>query len=280
MKITLKNLRQVVKEEIDKSILENKNPCWDGHSPGAQSGKKTKVGKSGNRVANCEKIKESDIEEQTVTDYQRDPYIFLSVDNPYDETELYTKQNMRESLSEGMLYHIDLGVGVDRNIFRPGSTEFFSLFREARKLYTEGLYMPKEDELELLQDMDIGEFAIYEGTLVPLDYPIKVGEEEQLEEAEYKGRKVQLNKPKRGSGGRAYVYVNSGKKDKKGRIKVRKVSFGSSMPDAMGKGEKARKRRKSFGARHNCSDKKDKTKPGYWSCRATKFFGRSISGWW
>ena len=42
--------------------------------------------------------------------------------------------------------------------------------------------------------------------------------------------------------------------------------------------EKAR--RKSFGLRHNCADKKDKTKPGYWSCRLTKFFGRNISGWW
>ena len=98
--------------------------------------------------------------------------------------------------------------------------------------------------------------------------------------ANYKGRKVDLNKPKRGEGGRAYVYVNTGKKDSKGRIKVKKVSFGSSMPDAMGKGKAQRKRRKSYGARHNCADKKDKTKPGYWSCRATKFFGRNISGWW
>ena len=42
-------------------------------------------------------------------------------------------------------------------------------------------------------------------------------DDEELKEAEYKGRKVKLNKPKRG-GGKAYVYVNSGKKDKKGRI--------------------------------------------------------------
>ena len=27
------------------------------------------------------------------------------------------------------------------------------------------------------------------------------------------------------------------------------------------------KRRKSFRARHKCSQKKDKTKPGYWSCK-------------
>ena len=52
------------------------------------------------------------------------------------------------------------------------------------------------------------------------------------------------------------------------------------MPDAMGDSDAHKKRRKSFGLRHNCADKKDKTKPGYWSCRATKFFGRNISGWW
>ena len=114
----------------------------------------------------------------------------------------------------------------------------------------------------------------------PLDYPVMEGNEEHLREAEYKGRKVELNKPKRGEGGRAYVYVNSGKKNKDGKIRVKKVSFGSSMPDAMGKSPAAKKRRKSFGARHNCSDKKDKTAAGYWSCRATKFFGRDIAGWW
>ncbi len=45
--------------EISKSMREDDNPCWDGHRPGAQTGQKTKIGKSGNRVANCEKIKES-----------------------------------------------------------------------------------------------------------------------------------------------------------------------------------------------------------------------------
>ena len=52
------------------------------------------------------------------------------------------------------------------------------------------------------------------------------------------------------------------------------------MPMAMGKSEAHRKRRKSFGERHQCHKKKDKTKAGYWSCRATKLFGRNIPGWW
>ena len=185
------------------------------------------------------------------------------------------------TLSEALQYHVDREVGVDSNIFRPGSTAFFSLFREARKLHRQGMYQPKSlDEKDILESLDIGDFAYYDGTLVPLDYPILEGSEEHLNEAEYKGRKVELNKPKKSEGGKAYVYVNSGKKNKDGTIRVKKVSFGSSMPDAFGKSEEHKARRKSYGARHQCAKKDDKTKPGYWSCRATKFFGRNIAGWW
>ena len=230
--------------ETDETPLEESD-CWDGYSPGAQTGVKTKKGKGGKRVNNCEPV----------------------------------KKEQDETLEEAFLYHLTANTGFDKNIFRPGSTMFFSLFREARELYNQGLYVPKStDEIELLES-DIGKFAIYENQLVPLDYPIEGGNEEHLNEAEYQGKKVELNKPK-GSSGDAYVYVNSGKKDKDGKIKVKKVSFGSSMPSAMGKSPAHKKRRKSFGDRHNCSDKKDKTAAGYWSCRATKFFGRDIAGWW
>ena len=58
-------------------------------------------------------------------------------------------------------------------------------------------------------------------------------------EAEYQGRKVTLNKPMQGDVKKSKVYV----KNKKG----------------------------NFRARHNCADKMkkgDKTKAGYWSCKA------------
>ena len=98
MKLTREKLRSIIPQEFRKYKGKGDNPCWPGHSPGGGDPKKpkTKIGKSGKRVANCKKIKEEDIEEQTVTDYQRDPYIFGKVNNPYDETELYRKQQMRE----------------------------------------------------------------------------------------------------------------------------------------------------------------------------------------
>ena len=50
MKITRKQLRRLIRDE---------NPCWDDYSPGAQSGVKTKIGKTGDRVPNCEEIDEN-----------------------------------------------------------------------------------------------------------------------------------------------------------------------------------------------------------------------------
>ena len=154
-------------------------------------------------------------------------------------------------------------------------TNFFELFREARVLYRNNLYLPNNVELELLES-DIGEFGYYEGERVPLDYPM-LYENEGLEEAKYKGREVKLGAKgaKRAGGGKAYVYVRDPKTKK-----IKKVTFGSSLPDAMGDSDEHKKRRKSFGKRHRCAEKKDKTKPGYWACRATKMFGRNIAGWW
>ncbi len=81
-----------------------------------------------------------------------------------------------------------------------------------------------------------------------------------IEEAEYQGRKVPLNKPMRGDVKKSKVYV---KDPKTGNVK--KVNFGD-------KNMKIKKsnpeRRKSFRARHNCKNPGPKTKARYWSCKA------------
>jgi len=176
------------------------------------------------------------------------------------------------SLSEGIEWHLNEGVPFDSPVYRVGTAKYFALLKEARTMYSEGKYTPLSDFEKDLLASDVGDFGVYEGKHVPLDFPML---EESMNEAEYKGRDVELGKPKRGSGGKAYVYVRDPKSGN-----VRKVSFGSSMPDAMGDSDAARKRRKSFGERHKCAQKKDRTKAGYWACRSTKFFGRDIPGWW
>ena len=91
-----------------------------------------------------------------------------------------------------------------------------------------------------------------------------------LSEAEYKGKKVELNKPKAGGSKKWYVYVRNPKTGK-----IKKVSYGSPVMTAKWNDPAARK---SFAARHQCHKKKDKTKAGYWACRAHKDFGKNVSG--
>ena len=102
-----------------------------------------------------------------------------------------------------------------------------------------------------------------------------LAEGETIEEAVYRGRTVKLNKPMRGDVKKFKVYVNSGKKDKEGRIIAKKVNFGHGGTSAKKKGEKTMKIRKSnpkarknFRARHNCANPGPKTKARYWSCKA------------
>lgn len=84
-------------------------------------------------------------------------------------------------------------------------------------------------------------------------------EDEQLDEADYRGRKVPLGKPMRGDVKKFKVYV---KDPKTGNVK--KVNFGD--PNMRIKKSNP-KRRKSFRARHNCANPGPRTKARYWSCR-------------
>jgi len=78
--------------------------------------------------------------------------------------------------------------------------------------------------------------------------------------AKYNGKEVQLNKPFRTPDGpkKFSVYV----KNENGNVV--KVNFGD--PDMDIKRDDP-DRKKSFRARHKCNEKKDKTTPGYWSCK-------------
>jgi len=106
-----------------------------------------------------------------------------------------------------------------------------------------------EDEDYILTDKD-GKVA---------EKPIS---EEQIDEAEYQGRKVTLNKRMRGDVKKFKVYVKGCAKDKD---KVTKINFG----DKDMKIKKSNpKRRKSFRARHKCKTAKDKCTPRHWSCKA------------
>jgi hypothetical protein len=147
------------------------------------------------------------------------------------------------------------------------------LFAEARQALRDGKIVLNEQDILLLETTDIGEYGMYEGQKVPLDLPM----EESLDEAEYRGKDVPLNKPKRGGSKKFYVYT----KNKKGNVV--KVSFGGTTGLNVKIDEPGA--RASFAARHQCDKKKDKTKPGYWACNIGRYWkslggSRNFSGYW
>ena len=180
------------------------------------------------------------------------------------------------NFSEELNYHLVNSMPITENIFRPGSDKFFSVLEEARYFFDEGSLLLEGIDKELYETSDIGRFDEFEGVRVPLDIPMESIEE--INEAEYKGKEVELNKPKRGGTKKYHVYV---KDPKTGNVK--KIAFGDVHGGLTAKVSDPKARR-AFATRHKCSTKKDKTKAGYWACRLNKFGhlfgGRTYPGFW
>ena len=190
-------------------------------------------------------------------------------------TTLNENINKRVIMTENMQYHVQNQLPLTENTFRYGSKAFLDLWSEARYLYVRDAINVNELDQEILTETHLGEYGIFEGEKVPLDLPM----EELLNEATKKKNTKKLNKPMRdSSGGKAYkVYV---KDPKTGNIKT--VRFGSGGLKAKINNSKARQ---AFSKRHDCPNKKDKTKASYWSCRLPRYakllgLKSSYSGFW
>jgi hypothetical protein len=296
---------------------------------------------------------------------------------------------------------VDKQLPLTENTFRYGSQSFLNLWAEARSLYLREIIHVNEDDKEILEETDLGNFGLYEGVKVPLDLPMleedlnesaaniaataatiaargissgdsgesspwalltvgvlmalpvaglaisqsglgekvinwikyyklnrvidrlrkdpevlefiknkkpgiqnflksKLTDKEQkyikqiswnkitkgeiyemnsfLDEAEGKKKNPPIGKPKRGGSKKFYVYVRNPKTKK-----IKKVSFG----DTSGLSAKINnpEARRAFAARHDCKNKKDRTKASYWSCRLPRFakllgLKSSFSGFW
>lgn len=173
-------------------------------------------------------------------------------------------------LPNSLKYHIDNNLTLHENVYRYSSDAFINLFAEARKAHSQGVIQLCEADLNLIQETDIGLYGMFEGQKVPLDLPM-------LDEAEYRGKDVPLNKPKRGGPKKFYVYT----KNKKGNVV--KVNFGGTTGLNVKIDEPGA--RASFAKRHKCDTKKDKTKPGYWACNIGRYWKslggkKNFSGYW
>ena len=119
--------------------------------------------------------------------------------------------------------------------------------------------MANEDAIDEETFEDDDEFYAEYGTMW-------YNEDDDMDEAEYQGRKVKLGKPMQGDVKKFKVYV---KDPKTGNTK--KVNFGHGGSSVKGKAMSIKKNnpaaRRSFRARHNCDNPGPRTKARYWSCR-------------
>jgi len=162
---------------------------------------------------------------------------YMKVFNDHGDTSDLEQMNMKEKVGLAEVMSMVLAShGIQNESYQP---------------------FPEGDEFDIEEDED------FEEVLGPLGFP---EDETELFDAEYRGRKVPLNKPMRGDVKKFKVYV---KDPKTGNVK--KVNFGHGGTSAKRPTMRIRKSnpkaRKSFRARHNCANPGPKTKARYWSCR-------------
>jgi hypothetical protein len=192
------------------------------------------------------------------------------------DKSLILKESVK--ISEALQYHIDNGIGLTDNVFRVYSEGYFDLVNEVRELWNEGKIDLNEED-RLMVESDLGKKVKIGKSYIYLDAPYiseTETEEDILAEAKHHGKNVKLGSPFRTPGGpkKFAVYVKS----KTGGVK--KVTFGDPNLKVKNANKKAAK---SFRARHKCSQKKDRTTAGYWSChvgRYAKQLGLSSSNSW
>ena len=191
---------------------------------------------------------------------------------------ILTEGRVKKLVSENLQYHINENIPLMESVFRIGSNAHLSIIKEARKLYSRGVLDLCEED-EGIMETHLGEFDLYEDTLVPLDLPM-LNEGEQLDEkkkAKKKKKDPPIGKPKRGGPKAYYVYVRDPKTKK-----IKKVTFGSGGLKAKIRNPKARK---AFAARHRCKTATDRTTARHWSCRLPRYakqlgLGSNMNTFW
>lgn len=166
-------------------------------------------------------------------------------------------------ISQGLQYHLDNRRPLSENIYRYSSKKFIDLYGECRTLYQEGKIQLTGLDKELIEQTDLGLYGDYKGETVPLDLPL-------LNEATYKGRFVQLDRPQKiGDTTKFFVYVRNSRTKR-----VNKVRFGSALggwmhlPTEMHNPET----RNKMSQKLKCTERFDKMTSVYWTCRLPQFW--------
>ena len=155
-------------------------------------------------------------------------------------------------VSEGFRYHMENGLDITNSVYRIGSDAYRQLFEETKKYWDEGIVILKDKAAWMAANLEVGKKAVHDG------------------------KEVELDSPKRGGDKKFYVYHNSGKKDKDGKIKAVRIEWGDTSglsiknddPEAAA----------SFWSRQQCDLKKkmNPLTPGFWACYAPSLFGKQL----
>ena len=164
----------------------------------------------------------------------------------------YVKTFEDFQVSEGFRYHMENGLDITNSVYRIGSDAYRQLFEETKKYWDEGNVILKDKAAWMAANLEVGKKAVHDG------------------------KEVELDSPKRGGDKKFYVYHNSGKKDKDGKIKAVKIEWGDTSglsiknddPEAAA----------SFWSRQQCDLKKkmNPLTPGFWACYAPSLFGKQL----
>jgi len=175
------------------------------------------------------------------------------------ESLSYGQEN--NQISEGLTYHLERNIPLMESVYRIESEAWLDLVNEARILWERGEIELEEDDLFLI-GTDAGRTGIYEGKEVLLDVPYY--EYDELDEAEYRGRKVDLNKPFRTPSGPRKFAVYT--KNESGN--VIKLGFGEP---GMRVNNSDPKKARSFRKRMRCHEPGPRWKAKWWSCNVARY---------
>jgi hypothetical protein len=172
-----------------------------------------------------------------------------------------SQTNDFSQISEGLRYHLNEGIALMESVYRIESDAWLDLINEARLLWEENKIDLEDDDLFLI-GTDAGNHGIYENELVMLDVPFYT--DSDIDEAEYQGKKVDLNKPRRTPGGPRKFAVYT--KNESG--KVVQVRFGQP---GMRVNNNDPKKSASFRARMQCDNPGPRWKARWWACNVARY---------
>lgn len=209
------------------------------------------------------------------------------------EPELFSEEDLeeaRQDLIEAGASEDSLNEEIDEALFENSYLDECEncindeeVYGTEEDLNEDNFYIPQESEYVTAEEIELEESEIVEVEAAGLwdnirkkkaregkNYrPAKPGDKdrpqkeawEKAQGAEYKGRKVTLNKPFRTPGGPKKFAVYT--KNQSGNVVI--VRFGD--PNMKIK-KNIPERRRSFRARHNCSNPGPKWKARYWACKS------------